>query len=54
MFEWEILDYFDENHQIKTRDNHSAVIDDNNQQMIVFGGFIEGDRNNEVIIYDFQ
>jgi hypothetical protein len=30
MFEWEIIDYHDENHKIKTRDNHTAVIDDNN------------------------
>lgn len=30
ILEWEIVDYLDENHSIKTRDNHSAVIYEHN------------------------
>jgi hypothetical protein len=52
-FYWEIVDYFDENSVIRPRDSHSAVFSQEFNQMIVFGGFIDGDRTNEVLIYDF-
>ena len=50
-FEWEIIDYLNDNHSIKTRDNHTAVIF--YDYMFIFGGFIDGDRTNQVLIYDF-
>jgi hypothetical protein len=52
-FYWEIVDYFDENSVIRPRDSHSAVFSQEFNQMIVFGGFIDGDRTNEILIYDF-
>ncbi len=36
-----------------TRDDHSAVVYDN-QQMIVFGGFVDGVRNNQILKYHFR
>lgn len=53
-FFWEIVEYFDENSIIRPRDSHSAVFSDDFNKMIVFGGFINGDRTNEVVIYDFS
>ena len=37
-----------------TRDEHTAVIYDNESSMIVFGGFCNGSRTNELIKYLFQ
>jgi N-acetylneuraminic acid mutarotase len=37
-----------------TRDEHSAVINDNDHTMIIFGGFADGQRTNELIKYHFQ
>jgi hypothetical protein len=53
-FNWEIVDYFDETSSIRPRDSHSAVFSLEFNQMVVFGGFIDGDRTNEVIIYNFS
>lgn len=39
---------------IKPRDEHTAVIDEHTQQMIVFGGFEEGSRTNDIVIYNLQ
>ena len=36
------------------RDEHTAVIDEHTSQMIVFGGFEEGTRTNEIVIYNMQ
>ena len=37
-----------------TRDEHTAVIDENEHSMIVFGGFLNGQRTNEIAKYLFQ
>ena len=37
-----------------SRDEHSAVISEANQIMIIFGGFSKGLRMNDVLIYSFQ
>lgn len=36
------------------RDEHSAVIDEANCQMVIFGGFQEGERTNEVALYNLK
>ena len=36
------------------RDEHSAVVDEVNGVMIIFGGFQEGSRTNETIIYNMR
>lgn len=36
-----------------TRDEHSAVVNDNEMSMIIFGGFCDGQRTNEVLKYLF-
>ena len=37
-----------------TRDEHTAVVDENEHSMIVFGGFLNGQRSNEIVKYLFQ
>lgn len=37
-----------------TRDEHTAVVYENEQSMIIFGGFMNGMRTNEIIKYLFQ
>ena len=39
---------------IKPRDEHTAVVDEELSLMIIFGGFIEGERTNEIAIYDMK
>jgi N-acetylneuraminic acid mutarotase len=39
---------------VKPRDEHSAVVDEANSAMVVFGGFEEGERTNETIIYNLK
>lgn len=36
------------------RDEHSAVLDEPNSQMVIFGGFQDGERTNEVAIYNLK
>lgn len=36
------------------RDEHTAVIDEANGQMVIFGGFQEGERTNEVALYNLK
>lgn len=36
------------------RDEHSAVVDEPNSQMLVFGGFQEGERTNDTLIYNLK
>jgi N-acetylneuraminic acid mutarotase len=36
-----------------TRDEHTAVAYENDQSMIIFGGFMSGVRTNEIIKYIF-
>jgi hypothetical protein len=37
-----------------TRDSHTAVVNDSDDTMIVFGGYMNCSRTNEVIIYSFS
>jgi len=39
---------------VKPRDEHTAVIDEANGTMIVFGGFEDGERTNETILYNMK
>lgn len=39
---------------VKPRDEHSAAVDEPNQTMVVFGGFEDGERTNETIIYNLK
>jgi hypothetical protein len=36
-----------------TRDEHTAVLYENEQSMVIFGGFMSGSRTNEIIKYLF-
>jgi hypothetical protein len=38
---------------VKPRDEHSACVDEENNLMIVFGGFCEGERKAEHVV-DYQ
>ena len=38
----------------KTRDEHTAVLDPQTSNMIVFGGFMDGFRTNTLAIYNIQ
>lgn len=40
--------------EVKPRDEHSAVLDESSGTMIIFGGFAEGERTNEVCLYNIQ
>lgn len=37
-----------------TRDEHTAIINENENAMVIFGGFSDGSRTNETIKYTFQ
>lgn len=37
-----------------TRDEHTSVIYENEHSMVIFGGFMNGERTNEIIKYLFQ
>lgn len=37
-----------------TRDEHTAVVNENEQSLIIFGGFINGERTNEIVKYLFS
>ena len=37
-----------------TRDEHSCLVYENESSMIIFGGFCNGERTNEIIKYLFQ
>lgn len=39
---------------VKPRDEHTAVIDEANSAMVVFGGFEDGERTNETVIYNLK
>ena len=39
--------------QVLLRDEHSAVVDNETTQMIIFGGFQQGNRTNQTSIYNF-
>ena len=39
--------------EVRLRDEHTGVLDPESQQMIVFGGFMQGTRTNSVSIYNF-
>lgn len=37
-----------------TRDEHTAIVNENDNSMIIFGGFANGVRTNEIIKFTFQ
>lgn len=37
-----------------TRDEHTAVLNENDGSMFIFGGFCDGQRTNETIRYAFN
>ena len=39
---------------VKPRDEHTAVVDEENSLMIIFGGFEEGERTNSIAIYNMK
>lgn len=39
---------------VKPRDEHTAVLDEQNNCMVVFGGFEEGERTDEIVSYNFK
>lgn len=39
---------------VKPRDEHTACVDEENSLMIIFGGFCEGERTNEIVIYNMK
>ena len=36
-----------------SRDEHTAVVSEADQIMIIFGGFSKGQRMNDILIYNF-
>jgi hypothetical protein len=36
-----------------TRDEHTAILYENDKSMVLFGGFVKGTRTNEIIKYMF-
>ena len=51
-FKWEVIRA--KGDPVQTRDEHTALIYENEGSMIVFGGFLMGQRTNEIIKYFFQ
>ena len=51
-FEWEVIEKFGENSMIQPRDSHSAVLYEDESEMYIFGGFSQGQRTNEVYVYN--
>ena len=39
---------------VAPRDEHSAVLDEVSCQMVIFGGFQEGERTNDVALYNVK
>jgi hypothetical protein len=39
---------------VKPRDEHTAVVDEENSLMIIFGGFEDGERVNSTVIYNMK
>jgi N-acetylneuraminic acid mutarotase len=39
---------------VKPRDEHTAVVDEENSLMIIFGGFEDGERVNSTMIYNMK
>jgi hypothetical protein len=39
---------------VKPRDEHTAVLDEPNGTMVIFGGFEDGERVNDVAIYNLK
>jgi N-acetylneuraminic acid mutarotase len=39
---------------VKPRDEHTAVLDEANSSMVIFGGFEEGERTNDTIVYNLK
>ena len=52
-YKWEIIEPIPIGDHPKTRDEHSACLYDNNS-MVIFGGFVNGVRTNEVYRYHFN
>lgn len=40
--------------QVKPRDEHTAVLDEASNSMVIFGGFEDGERTNEVVSYNLK
>jgi leucine-zipper-like transcriptional regulator 1 len=40
--------------EVASRDEHTAVLDDNTRKMVIFGGFIDGERCNDTAMYSCQ
>jgi len=38
--------------EVASRDEHTSVLDENSSLMVVFGGFIDGERCNETAMYN--
>ena len=53
-FRWEVIEEFGKNHKVQPRDGHSACLSEEHHSMIVFGGFVAGERCNQFIIYSFK
>jgi len=39
---------------VKPRDEHSAVIDEGSNSLVIFGGFEDGERTNEVMYFHLK
>jgi N-acetylneuraminic acid mutarotase len=39
---------------VKPRDEHTAVVDEENSLMVIFGGFEDGERINSTVIYNMK
>jgi hypothetical protein len=39
---------------VKPRDEHSAIIDDVSNSLVIFGGFEDGERTNEVLFFHLK
>jgi hypothetical protein len=46
--------YKDKGSKVLTRDGHTCCFSPEYQQMLIFGGFIAGERTNQLIIYSFE
>jgi N-acetylneuraminic acid mutarotase len=46
--------YKDKGSKVLTRDGHSSCFSQEFKQMYIFGGFIAGERTNQLIVYSFK
>lgn len=64
-FSWQLLEqfqnsklvapkYLENGSKVLTRDGHSCCFSQEFQQMYIFGGFIAGERTNQLIVYNFR